>query len=59
MNKLRKFKILIEYECLAKNKTAMRKLLKDCPLGSIYSSSGEYIEPSKKKPIIKERGIII
>ena len=57
--KLRKFKILIEYECVAKNKTNMKKLLKECPMGSINSTSGEYIEPSKKKPVIKERGIII
>ncbi len=52
---MKKFRILIEYECLAKNKTTMRELLKECPLGSIVSSSGEYIKPSKKKPIVKER----
>ncbi len=57
--KLRKFKILIEYECVAKSKTNMKGLLKDCPLGSTTCSSGEYIQPSKTKPVIKERGIII
>lgn len=56
---MKKFKILIEYECVAKTKTRMRELLKECPLGSIYITNGEYIKQSKKKAIVKERGIII
>jgi hypothetical protein len=41
---MKKYKVLFEYVCEAKSKKSLSRLIKEVPLGSTYSSTGEYIK---------------